>query len=259
MRSCSTTVNSDPRLFDRCATYGGRIAAFPASERRGRDRIDRVGIVGVLSAAPGDGRGRPPWRGDGAAAAAGALLCAVRRGNGIAAAAAAICSPDRDDRTATAAAAICPADGDEPALPTHRRGRSAAIRADDATGRRHSEQRRYNFCQCRAVRSAAATRGDPASAALAAGGLATRPLELERRTICLGGRAICATAHAKRELGPRLLAARTERLDLDRRPLGVGRSHVTAFGGVRPARTASIPSNARKPIASRVSTVALPR
>ena len=36
-------------------------------------------------------------------------------------------------------------------------------------------------------------------------------------------------------------------------------TQMTALGGVRPARTASIPSNARKPIASRVSTVALPR
>ena len=64
---------------------------------------------------------------------------------------------------------------------------------------------------------------------------------------------------AERKLGPRLLAARAERLDLDRRALGVGGSQLTALGGVRSARTASIPSNARKPIASRVSSVALPR
>src|SRR5580704_8880424 len=70
---------------------------------------------------------------------------------------------------------------------------------------------------------------------------------------------IRATARAEHKMGPRLLAARAERLDLDRRALGVGRSQLTALGGVRSARTASIPSNARKPIASRVSSVALPR
>ena len=35
--------------------FGGQDAAFPASERHGRDRIDRVGIVGVLPPAAGDG------------------------------------------------------------------------------------------------------------------------------------------------------------------------------------------------------------
>jgi hypothetical protein len=47
------------RSFDRYATFGGQEAAFPASERHGRDRIGRVGIVGVLSPAAGDGCRRP--------------------------------------------------------------------------------------------------------------------------------------------------------------------------------------------------------
>jgi hypothetical protein len=107
--------------------------------------MDGVGTVGVLSAAAGDGRGRPARCGDATAAAAAALLCAVRRDNSTAAAAAAICSSHRDDGTAAAAAAICSADRDEPALPTHWRGGSAAIRTDDVAGR-GAEQRRHDFC-----------------------------------------------------------------------------------------------------------------
>src|ERR1700730_16499716 len=49
--------------------------------------------------------------------------------------------------------------------------------------------------------------------------------------ICLDRRAIRAAARAERKLRPRLLAARAERLDLDRRGLGVGRSQRTAVGG----------------------------
>jgi hypothetical protein len=56
--------------------------------------------------------------------------------------------------------------------------------------------------------------------------LATGPLELEQRAICLDRRAICTAARAKRELGPWLLAARAERLGVDRRPLGVGKASI---------------------------------
>jgi hypothetical protein len=68
------------------------------------------------------------------------------------------------------------------------------------------------------------------SNAIAAGSLATGPLELERRTVCLDRRPICAAARANSELGPRLLAARAERLGLERRPLGIARHPIGGPG-----------------------------
>src|SRR5438270_3940209 len=173
-------------------TSGGQDAAISAVERRGRDRVDHVGVVGLLSPATGDGCFCPVWRAD---------------------------------RTATAAPADLSgtADRDDPALPAH--GHASAIRTDDIAGRR-AEQRRHELCQCRPVRSAAAAGRDPATAALATGGLAARSLELERRTVRVAAGAICAAAGPDCELGPRLLAARPERLDLDRRSLGIRGSNA---------------------------------
>ncbi len=146
--------------------------------------------------------------------------------------------------------ALCAADGrNNPALLADRCG--AAIRADNVAGSR-PEQRRDDFRQCRAVRSPAVARGDPAPSP-------PSPLALWQpghwswsggQYVWIAGRRRTA-AYANRKLDPWLLAARAERLGLDRRPLGVRkraqpssgcalRRHMTALGGVRPASVASL-------------------
>ena len=59
----------------------------------------------------------------------------------------------------------------------------------------------------------------PAGAAITAGALAERPLELDRDEICMDARPLRRTPGADRELDPRLLARGARGLELGRRPV----------------------------------------